>query len=159
MKAALFVCLITSAIVGALSISIHAQGATVQDSRTLSPLGRWETVDDRNGRVNSVVLIKEEDGALSGSIEKLISPDPRDPNPRCTRCDGAMKDKPLVGLRILWGLRRSGDRWSGGQIVDPDNGKTYRCEIVVEDGGNKLKVRGFIAFSFLGRTEYWAREK
>ena len=52
-----------------------------------------------------------------------------------------------------------GDRWTGGQIVDPDNGKTYRCEIVVEDSGNKLKVRGYVGFSLFGRTEYWLRER
>jgi len=53
----------------------------------------------------------------------------------------------------------SGGRWSGGQIIDPDNGRTYRCEIAVGDGGNKLKVRGYIGFSFMGRTEYWLRER
>jgi hypothetical protein len=75
-----------------------------------------------------------------------------DPNPRCVRCDGDAKDRPLIGLTILWGLQKSGDKWSGGKIRDPDNGKIYKCSIALE--GNKLKVRGFIGFSLLGRTQY-----
>ena len=72
---------------------------------------------------------------------------------------GSSEGQALIGLRILWGLHMSGGRWSGGQIIDPDNGRTYRCEIAVGDGGNKLKVRGYIGFSFMGRTEYWLRER
>ena len=158
MKFVFFVCAI-AAVVGTYSIPLRAQTAAVRDSRVPSPIGHWETVDDATGKVNSVVLVEEDKGMLHGIIVKLISPDPKDPNPRCTQCEGEMKDKPLIGLRILWGLSQSGDRWTGGWIVDPDNGKTYRCEIHLEDGGNKLKVRGYIGFSLFGRTEYWLRER
>ncbi len=129
--------------------------AVAQDSRQSSPIGRWQTVDDATGKIKAVVRIQEENGTLYGTIEKLVSP--RTPDPRCTKCTGSMRDKPLIGLRILWGLRASGSGWSGGQIVDPDNGNTYRCEIYLEEGGNKLKVRGYIGFSFIGRTQYWLR--
>jgi len=115
-------------------------------------------VDDATGAVKSLVLIWEENGKLYGKIEKLINPDPHDPNPRCKRCEGELKDKPLVGLRILWDFKKDGDRWSGGKVFDPDNGKTYRCYLAVEEGGKKLKVRGFIGFSILGRTQYWLRD-
>lgn len=125
----------------------------------LSPVGRWRTIDDATGKVNSVVVVWEQDRKLYGKIEKLVDPEPRDPDPRCTRCEGEMRDQPLVGLRILWDLRKDGNQWSGGRILDPDNGKTYRCSIVVEDGGAKLKVRGFIGLSLLGRTQHWLRER
>jgi uncharacterized protein (DUF2147 family) len=131
----------------------------VLGSPETAPIGRWKTVDDATGSVNSVVVIWEESGTLSGRIEKLIPPDPHDPDPRCVRCEGDMKNKPLIGLRILWGLRKSGDHWAGGVILDPDNGKTYRCFVDMQDGGEKLKVRGFIGFSLLGRTQYWLRDK
>jgi hypothetical protein len=124
-----------------------------------TPVGRWKTVDDDTGKISSVVVIWDEDGTLYGRIEKLANPDPHDPDPRCTRCEGVMKDKPLIGLRILWNLRKSDDRWSGGEVLDPGNGKTYRCFVVVESGGKRLKVRGFIGFSLLGRTQYWLRDK
>jgi uncharacterized protein (DUF2147 family) len=125
----------------------------------LSPVGRWRTVDDATGKVNSVVVVWEQGGKLYGKIEKLVDPEPQDPDPRCTRCEGEMKDRPLVGLRILWDLKKDGNQWSGGKILDPDNGKTYRCSIAVEDGGAKLKVRGFIGLSLLGRTQHWLREQ
>jgi uncharacterized protein (DUF2147 family) len=131
----------------------------LQGSSRITPVGRWKTVDDATGKVNSVVVIWEEDGTLYGRIEELVNPDPYDPNPRCAHCEGAMKDKPLIGLRILWNLRKSGDHWSGGEILDPDNGKIYRCFVVVENGGKELKIRGFIGFSLLGRTQHWLRDK
>jgi uncharacterized protein (DUF2147 family) len=125
---------------------------------TTSPVGRWETVDDATGKVTSVVVIWEANGRLYGRIEKLINPDSKDPDPRCTRCEGEMKNRPLVGLRILWDLRKEGGQWAEGKILDPDNGKEYRCRLEVESGGKKLKVRGFIGFSLFGRTQCWLRE-
>src|SRR5262249_23705356 len=137
----------------------QAQHTSTRTSSLLSPVGRWKTVDDATGKVKSVVVIWEQDTKLYGKIEKLIDPDPQDPNPRCTRCEGEMKDQPLIGLRIIWDLKKDGNQWSGGKILDPDNGKAYRCSIVVEDGGKNLKVRGFIGFSLLGRTQHWLREQ
>ncbi|HMG36098.1 MAG TPA: DUF2147 domain-containing protein [Blastocatellia bacterium] len=124
-----------------------------------SPVGRWRSVDGATGKVNSIVVIWEANGKLYGKIEKLVNPDPGDPNPRCTRCDGELKGRPLIGLQILWDLVKDGDEWSGGRILDPDNGKVYKCYIALEDGGKKLKVRGYLGFSLLGRTEYWLRDQ
>lgn len=128
-------------------------------SARITPVGRWQTVDDRTGKIDSVVVLWEENGKLYGRIEKLVNPDPNDPDPRCVRCSGDLKDLSLVGLRIIWDLTKNGDQWSGGVIVDPNSGKAYRCSIAVTDGGKKLRVRGFIGFSLLGRTEYWLRDE
>jgi len=87
------------------------------------------------------------------------NPDPNDPDPRCVRCSGDLKDRRLVGLRIVWGLTQDGGQWTGGEILDPDSGKIYRCSITMKDGGKKLRVRGFISLSMLGRTEYWLRDE
>ena len=124
-----------------------------------TPVGRWQTVDDATGKIDSVVVLWEENGKLYGRIERLVNPDPNDPDPRCVRCSGDLKDRSLVGLRIIWELTKNGDQWSGGVIVDPHSGKAYRCSIAVTDGGKKLRVRGFIGFSLLGRTEYWRRDE
>jgi uncharacterized protein (DUF2147 family) len=128
------------------------------DSAPNSPIGRWKTVDDATGKVKSVVVIWEEHSKLFGKIQKLLDPDVRDPNPRCVDCTGEQKGQPVIGLRILWDLRKDGDGWSGGTILDPETGKTYKCLLALEDGGNKLKVRGFMGLSLLGRTQYWLRE-
>jgi uncharacterized protein (DUF2147 family) len=56
-------------------------------------------------------------------------------------------------------LQKDGDAWSGGTILDPESGKMYKCLLSLEDGGEKLKVRGFIGLSLLGRTQYWLRDQ
>jgi uncharacterized protein (DUF2147 family) len=142
-------------------ILLLAGSALSQDAKTnlrTSPVGRWKTVDDTSGKATSVVNIWLEGGRLYGKIEKLLDWDPTDPHPRCVSCEGEMRDRPVIGLRILWDLQKDGDGWSGGKVLDPNNGKEYECHIAVEDGGKKLKVRGFIGLPLLGRTQYWLRE-
>ncbi len=151
-------CLILSVLSGTLLVPrVHAETG-VQASSAQSPIGRWLTIDDITGKAKSVVAIWEENGKLYGRVQKLLNPDPHDPNPTCDDCEGELKGKPVIGLRILWDLQKDGDAWSGGTILDPSNGKTYKCLISIEDGGAKLKVRGFIGLSVLGRTQYWRRE-
>ena len=153
------VCLVVSLLLGPDVTSGQRSQSGAQAALGTDPIGRWKTVDDKTGEVNSVVVIWEENGTLCGRIEKLVHPSPQDPHPRCTRCDGDLKNKPLVGLRILWGLRKNGNQWTDGEILDPDDGRTYRCSLSIEGGGEKLRVRGFVGFSLLGRTQYWLRDR
>ncbi|HEY3357327.1 MAG TPA: DUF2147 domain-containing protein [Polyangia bacterium] len=118
-----------------------------------SPVGNWTTIDDKTKQPKSIVTIYERGGKLYGKIIKLLAPD-ADPNAKCTKCSGAKKDQPMAGLVILEGLKPDGDEWSGGTILDPASGKTYKCVIKVEAPG-KLKVRGYIGLSLMGRTQYW----
>ena len=153
------VSLFVSIALSATATLVGGEVGNAQRSDPATPLGRWKTVDDLTGKINSVVTIWEEDGKLYGRIERLINPDPEDPDPRCLRCSGDRKGQRLLGLRILWGLTKDGDQWTGGEILDPDNGKIYRCSLTVKDGGRKLRVRGFIGLSWLGRTQYWLRDE
>ena len=130
-----------------------------RSSNTATPVGRWKTVDDRTGKVKSLVAIWEENGKLYGKIEKLLDLNPNRPNPLCINCMGELKDKPVIGLRILWDLRKDGDQWTGGKVLDPENGKSYRCIVAMQEDGKTLKVRGFIGFSLIGRTQYWLRDQ
>ena len=124
-----------------------------------SPVGRWKTVDDATGKAKSIVTIWEQNGKLYGKVQQLLDPATPDyPNPRCDDCPGEQKGRPVVGLRILWDMKKDGDGWSGGMILDPETGKTYRCLLSLADGGKKLKVRGYLGLSVLGRTQYWQRE-
>jgi uncharacterized protein (DUF2147 family) len=140
-----------------LLTTVLAAAPALADDAT--PVGKWKTIDDASGKPKSIVAIWEEGGKLYGKVDKLLDPKPDDPNPVCKKCDGELKDKPIMGLRILWDLHKDGEKWSGGKIMDPDNGKTYRCNVTLTEGGKKLLVRGFIGMALLGRTQTWLREE
>ncbi len=123
----------------------------------LSPVGRWKTISDKTGKVTSIVTITQEKGTLVGTVSELFRKPEQDQNPLCTKCPGDQKDQPIIGLKILTGLREDGDEWNGGEILDPDNGKSYSCFIKVIENGTKLNVRGYIGFSLFGRTQTWER--
>jgi uncharacterized protein (DUF2147 family) len=120
-----------------------------------SPVGKWKTFDDKTGQAKSIVQISEREGKLQGKVLELINPP--EPNPRCEDCPGDSKDKPIIGLTILWDMKKAGAEWKGGKIMDPENGKVYKCLLRLKEGGKKLEVRGFIGFSALGRSQTWAR--
>ena len=122
-----------------------------------TPVGTWITIDDDTHEAKAVVAITEQDGVLSGRIVKLFRKPGEDPAPLCKDCAGARKDQPIIGMTILWNLHRDGEEWNGGEIIDPDGGKVYRCKLRVDESGTKLEVRGFIGFSLLGRTQVWER--
>lgn len=122
-----------------------------------SPVGLWKNIDDVTGKPKALIRISENRGALEGRIEKLLRPAGQDQNPKCDRCEGVNKDQPILGMVFLQGLTRSGDEYSGGQILDPDNGKVYKSKLKLVDGGKKLNVRGYIGIPMLGRTQVWER--
>lgn len=118
-------------------------------------LGKWKTIDDETGKAKSVVeIFKATDGKIYGKIVKILTPGQE--NKKCTECDGSNKNKPIVGMIIINGLSKDGDEYSGGTILDPNNGKKYKCYITLE-GKDKLKVRGYLGISLIGRTQYWYR--
>lgn len=122
-----------------------------------SAVGRWTTIDDETKKPKSVISIWEENGKLFGKIEKIFVEPNEEQNPRCDKCKGDLKDQPIIGMTILRDLKKDDDEWTGGTVLDPANGKTYKCKIAVEDGGKKLKVRGYIGMALLGRTQHWVR--
>ncbi|WSH65530.1 DUF2147 domain-containing protein [Rhizobium ruizarguesonis] len=121
------------------------------------PVGLWRNVDDVSGKPRALVRITESNGALQGRIEKVFLA--ANESPTCAKCEGALKDAPVVGLLILSGLKKDGDDYTGGQILDPDNGKVYSSKIHLTDEGKKLTVRGFIGVSLLGRSQIWERQE
>jgi uncharacterized protein (DUF2147 family) len=134
--------------------------ASVAGADTSTPAGVWRTVDDKTGKERSVVRIEEVNGVYQGRIEQLLNRQPDDdPDGLCRACEGERKDKPVVGMTILWDLKNDGNQYTGGHILDPKNGKTYRAKMKLLDGGRKLEVRGFIGVSLLGRSQTWVRER
>jgi uncharacterized protein (DUF2147 family) len=121
-----------------------------------SPVGLWKTFDDRTGQAKALVRIYQENGRLFGRIEQTFRPGGE--NRTCIPCTDDRKDKPIVGLLIIRNMRRDGDEYVGGDILDPENGSVYRCKMHLEQDGTRLALRGFIGISLLGRSQTWERQ-
>jgi len=137
---------------------IYADSGAAQESlkdQSKSPVGFWKTIDDVTGEPKAIVEIQEVSGVLRGVIRKTFVK-PTDKT-TCDLCPGDKKDKPFVDMVILWGLSKDEEEYTGGSILDPKNGKTYKAKVALIENGEKLKVRGFIGFSLLGRTQIWHR--
>ncbi len=118
--------------------------------------GLWRTIDDNTGTAKSHVEIYEKNGKVYGKVKAIMNPEKQDVV--CDNCEGADKDKPVIGLVIIRELEKDGSEYNDGKILDPETGKLYKCYIELQDDG-RLKVRGYIGFSLLGRTQYWERIK
>ena len=124
-----------------------------------TPVGLWQTVSDRTGQPDGLVRIVEVKGEYIGTVVAVFSPPAPDAHPLCELCKGELKDKPIVGMIILRGVRRSGDGYSTGQILDPDEGQVYKCRIALSDEGRKLGVRGYVGIPLFGRSQTWTRKE
>lgn len=142
---------------GVLALTLAA--TFISSATEGSPAGLWKTVDDVSGKPRSLIRIAESNGTLRGTIEKVFPAPTEDPNPKCEKCEGALKNAPVIGLIILSDLKKAGDEWAGGQILDPDNGKLYRSKVQLIEGGKKLSVRGYIGVPMLGRSQVWERQE
>ncbi|HYL37360.1 MAG TPA: DUF2147 domain-containing protein [Bryobacteraceae bacterium] len=140
------------ALLGLATLGLHASDPTV----TLTPGGRWRTVDDKTGKPRSIVRIWEENGQFFGRVEQSLNPERA--GRRCDKCTDERKDQLIVGMVIIRGLKQDGEEFTGGDILDPDNGKVYRCKVKVKEHGSVLSVRGYLGASLFGRSQTWTRE-
>lgn len=124
-----------------------------------SPAGLWKNIDDATGKPGALIRITEQQGEFQARIEKLFRAPGEDQNPLCTACKDGLKNQPIVGMQILSGLKKDGDAYTGGQILDPNNGKVYRSKMTLQDGGKKLDVRGYIGTPLFGRSQVWIRQE
>jgi hypothetical protein len=127
-----------------------------------TPAGLWKTFSDSTGEAEALVRIESVHDELHGDewrgrVVKVFSPPAPKPDPVCERCDGELKNKPVVGLTIIQGLHADGAGLSGGTILDPDSGTVYRCRMRLAEDGRKLEVRGFVGVALFGRTQVWSR--
>jgi uncharacterized protein (DUF2147 family) len=139
----------TAVLLGGLASSALAQ--------VPSPIGAWTTIDDETKKPKSIVRITERDGVYTGTVEKLLNPAKAD-----AKCDDCAAGRSAQGQAGAWHgdsdrpLRKEGENvYSGGRILDPNNGKTYDAKVTVVDGGKKLEMRGSVLF--IGRTQTWLR--
>lgn len=140
--------LVTLLVLIAVSISSSAQVAQL--------LGKWKTIDDADGSEKSIVYIfKATNGKYYGKIEHLF----KNPDKLCTECEGELKNKPVLGMMVINGMTEKGGTLSGGTILDPNNGKVYKCNISLDTKTGKLNVRGSLdKRGLIGRSQIWKRQ-
>ncbi|APY09399.1 hypothetical protein BWZ20_14270 [Winogradskyella sp. J14-2] len=115
-------------------------------------LGKWKTIDDETGEPKSVVEIYEKEGKIYGKIVDILT---KNRDAICKKCDGENKNQPILGLEIINGLEKDDAIYEGGTILNPENGKVYKCRLKLEEDTDTLQVRGYIAFLY--KTQYWKR--
>jgi len=145
----------TFSIVAAIGLGL---GATLAHAQA-TPAGVWKTIDDETKKEKSLIRITEAGGVYTGKLEKLLDPTAK-PDAVCEKCTDDRKDKPLVGMTLIKGVKQNeGDKamWDGGEILDPNNGKTYKVRLTPGEGGKTLAVRGYVGAPLLGRTQTWIR--
>jgi len=138
----------------ALCLASFAVRATIPGEPT--PVGLWKTVDDKTGKPRSIVRIYEENGKFFGCVEASLNPERA--GRRCDKCTDERKGQLIVGMVIVRGLLKDGNEFTGGDILDPDNGKIYHCKLKLKEQGTQLVVRGYLGASLFGRSQTWTRE-
>ena len=119
--------------------------------------GKWKTIDDRTGKPKGLIEIYEKDGLMYGKILEVLEEGREDV--LCVKCDGKMKDQPVVGMHIIKkGEKNEDDEWKGKYLFDPEQAMTFRFKIWLNpDNSDELKVRGYLAFIY--RTQTWVRQE
>ena len=137
------------------ALSIVFAAASVSVFAQTTPEGLWRSIDDDSGKPKAEIrVVSNAAGVLTGKVEKALI---ESKEPLCTACTDERKDKPKVGMEIIRGAKKSASDmvWEGGNILDPENGKTYTLRMAPLEGGKKLQVRGYIGPFY--RTQIWQR--
>lgn len=121
--------------------------------------GLWQEFDDRTGNLEALIRIKHlSDNTYEGNIEKIIPDKPENTAMLCSACTGSLYNQPLLGMRILSGMKRKDNlTFEGGTVLDPDEGKIYRCRIRLSEDGKTIEVTGYIGLAWMGQSEIWKR--
>ena len=118
-----------------------------------SVLGAWTTVDEETGEEKSIIEIFERNDKVYGKIVRIFTQE--DPDPICDQCpsDDPRFGKKIIGMEIIKDMVKDGEEYAQGTILDPQDGKIYRCRIWTE--GADLKVRGYWGPFY--RTQTWKK--
>jgi uncharacterized protein (DUF2147 family) len=119
--------------------------------------GVWQQIDPATGKVGALVTFTESEGIFSGAISQLFPGPGDDQNPLCLKCRDGKRNKPILGLVFIEGMRRSGLAYEGGTILDPDSGMLYSANMQLSADGNELAVRGYVGIPLLGQSQIWRR--
>jgi uncharacterized protein (DUF2147 family) len=118
-------------------------------------VGKWKSIDDETGKDRSIIEIYEQGDRLFGKVIKTFPFPEEDPDPICNKCSPSdpRHNKKIIGMDILQNMKKSGNSYTEGNILDPKNGKIYTCKIWLE--GTNLMVRGYWGPFY--RTQIWVK--
>jgi len=121
-------------------------------------VGYWKSISDVKGEEGKVTALWKLSLDAQGQLQGIIVWVPGKPaDEKYVSKKPEFNGKVVRGTVWMKGLKKSGDGWNGGTIVDIGNDKAdvYGCDVKVVDGGTKLAMRGYIGFALLGRTQNW----
>jgi len=122
-------------------------------------VGNWKTIDDKTNQPKSIIRIELVDQKLQGTVVKIFTAPGDRPDPVCEQCKDHRKDKPVIGMTIMSGLKKTSSTvWEGGEILDPNNGSIYQVKLNLDLEAKLLNVRGYIGVPMIGRTQTWIRD-
>jgi Uncharacterized protein conserved in bacteria (DUF2147) len=140
-----------------LAAALWAPGQALSADPT-SPAGLWQTVDEDTKEPTGWFLISNHDGVYAGIIAKMFLKPGENPNVVCDQCKDDRHDHPWLGLEIIRGMaQESADKFGGGTILDPRDGKVYHATMKLTPDGQTLVVRGYLGVELLGQNQYWTR--
>jgi len=132
-------------------------GANNSFAAEKSIVGKWQTFNEE-GQQTSVVQIWKEGDEFRGKIIKLMNTAKPPKDVVCAACEGDFKDKKLLGMTTLWGLKQDGDEWENGKILVPKQGKVFNCDASLSPDGQQLNLRVYKGSPILGKTRTWVRQ-
>jgi uncharacterized protein (DUF2147 family) len=137
-------------------IAIGLAAVSISALAQMTPVGVWQSADEKTGEAKSQIRIADAGGTLNGRIEKLLRKEAKQ-DAVCDECADDRKGQRLIGLEIIRGAKKAEgkDVWEDGKVLDPENGKNYTLRLTPIDGGKKLEVRGSVMG--IGRTQTWTR--
>jgi len=144
----------------AVLVPLFAAAAASADppALALTPAGLWQAVDGDTKQPTGWFLISNHDGVYDGIIVKMFLQPGEDPLEPCSQCKDDRHDHPWLGLEIIRGMKpEDGNKYGGGTILDPRDGKVYHATMKLTPDGQTLVVRGYIGFELLGQNQYWTR--
>ncbi len=118
--------------------------------------GLWKVILDKSNEPACIMQLYQKEGLLYGRMRKILKSDTKQADPKCVNCTDDRYNQRVIGMDLIRGLKRRGDLWSGGKLLDPHTGRQYKCYLELLEP-DRLKVRGYVGFSLIGRTQYWHR--
>ena len=123
--------------------------------------GYWKSIDDRTGEQLSIYEIKKgADGTFHGKILYRYPVPGGVALTHCTKCPPPYTNKPLVGMETFLGFKqdeKNPNLYMDGRLLEPKSGKIYKGKATVTADGKRMRLRGYVGISALGRTQVWIR--